>query len=1608
MIKNKIQKIVLAEFDKEYIQLYKKTLEKCFYSQDFDQALDAYVKDRDFSVFSLYHLFYDLLAPLYNSNKEEWFLDVYKWAVNKSFPDKYSLDLDPKLESIYEFYLNLIALVACNLEEIEETDFIKDYPISFLTLEEEDNLSFTNEYFNFKSKYSELYIYEIMYLDQLITGHNTLDHVIGVNHISMHIGRQLKALGLPVNLGTVVGASLGHDIGKYGVLEEDMGRVPYFHYYYTEYWFKKLGLEAIGHIATNHSTWDLELEALPLESLILIYSDFRVKNKVENNKYNMNIYTLDQSFHVILDKLDNVDQAKENRYIRVYNKLKDFESYMISLGVDISLSKKLEPKSKKQFELMNMDEVIESMKYISIDHNINLMAKLTGDISFNNILEMARGEENWRKLRLYIEIFKSYSTYLTQKQKIRTLNLLSDLLLHADEDIRKESSQLIGRLISLYDEEYRKELPSSIIFEKPLISSEDLFDSFLNKLLFPDHKIAYSEREWIYNLKTMVKSLFKHSNHKYHPSYFDILNKYYLNYKSLSQLGQFYLAQTVDYIPLESLNEDRLFTLYNYTLSQLESDDLQVKLSTLDMIYNMLLESKNVVFIASIRNWLKANLYKAETPAENYLKHIIGKKIAISKEDQIILDQSYHENEKESSDIFLVNLKTATAWIEKKVNIDILYDQAIKHPSAKGLHTAMHLCNILKVSAMENVRNYSGATLINIFPFLSMEERNDVALELIRALEMESYQFTKFIPYYIGPLILYLAPTELDEILDDFEEKLKVANIKIKYLLLNTVAICIENYDSYKYRFNETDEIHKERLNRLMGLLSISMASYNIDVKNEALRVISSILFKSEILCLNDKFELFQIIGKKILTFLDYNKEDEFLFYNNASSLNYIYQFLADYEYKYGFSIENEAEKIAFFPGSFDPFSLSHKNIAIEIRDLGFKVYLAVDEFSWSKRTEPHIFRRNIINMSIANEKDIYLFPHDIPINIGNPSDLETLRKLFPGKDIFMVAGSDVVVNASAYKVDNPILDFPHIIFERKSIISKKDDEKDLKKTINNIRANVITLTLPAQYEDISSTQIRESIDANRDISRLIDPLAQSYIYDYGLYLREPQYKSISSSKDFRVDIFTTIEDDLLKVLRANFSDMVDTDYLLTLSTKRNYKLLILKNEKSGEVLGFASFYWIRQNSIYREFKDSNISQYIRNNVKGRIILISGIYAKENDEDLIEILLNESLSSAITRDYNVAIYNDSHSHRRNPRIEQQLILQGFIHTDLYCNDNPLFLVDMNMPCTLNLDLVSMIKPPYNEDSKILKQIRTSRNNLKRALSNLYPGELLLTYDKDMIYSKLIQNICDSNGVSIYQGEKRNLGPSMCVPFGSILNSSIIPNTVTKTMHTEKIFETSIKNFDIKSFPFYLSLQEQAKILKSFNRPVILVDDLLNKGYRINTIVPILRQAGVEIKSIIVGILSGRGEEIGISQGIDLDSAYFVPNLKLWFNESAQYPFIGGDMVGDKVLESNSIPSVNMILPYVSPSFIKQTENEAIYELSNICLQNSIDIFKTIEEVYQSKNEKSLNLKNLGEIFHGPRHPDTNRMMLINKNAKASDAIEMDLQYLKRLENIIIR
>lgn len=113
------------------------------------------------------------------------------------------------------------------------------------------------------------------------------------------------------------------------------------------------------------------------------------------------------------------------------------------------------------------------------------------------------------------------------------------------------------------------------------------------------------------------------------------------------------------------------------------------------------------------------------------------------------------------SDIFLDNLKTATPWIIKQVNLRLLTDDA-RNDHGSALHIATHLSNLIKVSDRVTVRHGAGLALLEIAPRLTVDQRNEVSVELCRGLELGQQEFTKYIPDYLGRFALWLPPEQLD------------------------------------------------------------------------------------------------------------------------------------------------------------------------------------------------------------------------------------------------------------------------------------------------------------------------------------------------------------------------------------------------------------------------------------------------------------------------------------------------------------------------------------------------------------------------------------------------------------------------------------------------------------------------------------------------------------------------------------------------------------------------------------------------------------------------------------------------------------------------------
>ena len=325
----------------------------------------------------------------------------------------------------------------------------------------------------------------------------------------------------------------------------------------------------------------------------------------------------------------------------------------------------------------------------------------------------------------------------------------------------------------------------------------------------------------------------------------------------------------------------------------------------------------------------------------------------------------------------------------------------------------------------------------------------------------------------------------------------------------------------------------------------------------------------------------------------------------------------------------------------------------------------------------------------------------------------------------------------------------------------------------------------------------------------------------------------------------------------------------------------------------------------------------------------------------------------------------------------------------------LYYVDMRVPMVLIQDLLLGIKAPHRDAPEVLEAIEQSRPRLRAALTALFPGKLLLCFDAELLNQTLMYRVQQHDHAG---GAK---GRFLCVPYGKILSGEVVPGTVTKTLHADKCFAPDGSNFSVVEYPGYSSLPNQVRTLKSFRRPVILVDDLLHKGYRIGKLNPIFEREGLEISRIIVGILSGRGRDLMREQHRQVDCEYFIPNLHYWVTESLLYPFIGGDSVGSRPEQNRMLPSINLILPYFYPRHFTDAAQPAVRELSRTALTNALCVLRALERVQQRSFNTVLTLRRLGEAIEHPRLPDRGKALDYDFSIPASAYLEDDLLTLDR-------
>lgn len=1502
---------------------------------------------------------------------EGWLAYAYDYARRLLYPEK--TDAEPFAPGAV-FLLSVLQVLFAAEAELLPHD--PAWTFDFLTDDELAGSPCAPSYQRFLRLWRREFVYELMRLGLEVTPYRTLEHIAGVHHIAVTAARALRKSGVAVDVALVSGAAAGHDLGKFGCRPGE--RVPYLHYFYTDQWFRRRRMTDIGHVAANHSVWDLEPDYLSVEALLLIYADFRVKQLHDaQGREITRISTLAEAFQVILDKLDDVDGEKQKRYTRVYARLEDFEQFMVSRGVDVTMSGgDTPPLPEKHTALMTDDEALRALTLRCVGHNMELMHRLTDQRSFARLLEEARGETDWRRLRAYLAVMESYSLYLHIPQKVQTLTFLYELLMHREGDIRRQAAALLGEIIAGFHAGYAKERPADIRPDPRAITDVDQWRLYLDKILYPDHKLMPQHRRWIgYTLKFAVGSLLSHCPGREERFLVPVF-AYYRRPEDLDDYTAFQLLDTAAALPDTAYTASRARQMTDFAAALSLRKDLTIRMAAvllLDRLARLYPEDGRALEAVTA-------VPDGDSGTLRYLKQDV-----LSQGAPLLLPEDV------VSEIFLDNLKTATPWITKQGNLRLLTDFA-RSGKSPALHIATHLSNLIKVSDRVTVRHSAGNALLALAPRLTADQRNEVAVELCRGLELGQQEFTKYIPDYLGRFALWLPPAELDEVLDDLRVNLSSSDSRVTASVLDTVGVIYEAYDAYRSRFPETDDAYRRRRERLLGLLMRGLSGIDGATRQEALFVLGRRVFGSGELGRHEKRRAFMLTQRKLLSAQDEFPGEGLTFYYRAAMLGKLYRFITEERlFHKGFDF-GVPRPVAFFPGTFDPFTLSHKGIVRAIRDQGFEVLLAIDEFSWSKKTQPYRLRRRIAAMAVADVFHVSIFPEDFPVNIANPENLHELRAAFPGRSVSIVVGSDVVLHASSYKkpvTPDSIHTFDHVVFRRTEPDAEPAD-------YSCITGKVLELTLPPQLEEISSTRIREAVDANRDISNLIDPTVQEFIYRRGLYLREPQDKPVLRTED--LSFLPASPETAEKFLRTMLS--VPTAAALRTQIESRGDDVMVCRDTDGTILGAASYACLDSARLFARLGDPALSGLVRQNAGGRTLLISGLFVPrgERQSDLCQLLITEVLTLALSREFTYALYLPLEG-AVSGYGRQLLTLQGFVPAG---DSTDALAVDMRCPIVLSRNVDTAVKAPFSSSPRVLAAIAAAHRRLQAALTKLQPGSLVLSLSAGVIYHRLLQRITGRNGVPAEPTTPRVLGPDICVPYGKILRGVAVPNTVTKTLRTDKVYEPDLSTYSIEAYPDYSPLPDQVRTIHAFARPVILVDDMLHDGKRIRRLAPLLAETNTPVDQVLVGYLTGMGRDLMEQLGYDVDAIYYLPNLRLRFVESTLYPFIGGDTVRrSEALPGGLQPAVNRILPYAAPEYTGM-DDETAWELSLCCLENARDILLALETEFRSLYARNLTLSRLGEAVILPLCPDKGGCMTYDLSRAASTYLEGDIELLKRM------
>ncbi len=196
--------------------------------------------------------------------------------------------------------------------------------------------------------------------------------------------------------------------------------------------------------------------------------------------------------------------------------------------------------------------------------------------------------------------------------------------------------------------------------------------------------------------------------------------------------------------------------------------------------------------------------------------------------------------------------------------------------------------------------------------------------------------------------------------------------------------------------------------------------------------------------------------------------------------------------------------RLGILGGTFNPIHNAHLQMAAAARDALHldKVLLVVAADPPHKDVDGHVSAAHRLRMTaLAAETEPNVSASDLEIRRGGVSytvdTLLTLHEQYPDAELFLIVGSDMLLDLPTWRRPDEILRLASIAcMPRRGQESTDAAAADKLRTVHGAR---ITM-LPAAADKLSSTMLRDRLEAGLPIEGCLPAAVERYCYEHGLY----------------------------------------------------------------------------------------------------------------------------------------------------------------------------------------------------------------------------------------------------------------------------------------------------------------------------------------------------------------------------------------------------------------------------------------------------------------------------------------------------------------------------